>query len=217
MPSRAPKGFPKLDSPLPNYPVTSVVLRGDQGSLIGDWDRGDRGLPRVGSLSCPSRSSGPVQSDGRVSECIEQGLSCCAPACGEWSAQACVYLSPELVCTVYRAVPSGQGSQPAEGPCLSPIPCLHPQNTPMACATASLPCAPHPSRRPRAWPRMPGRSPGSPCVWRSSWARAASERCGWVRNTHPCPHPSQTAQGPWVPLSLIVSAEQLVSVFILLL
>lgn len=108
---------------------------------------------------------------------------------------------------MYRAVPSGQGSQPAEGPCLSPIPCLHPQNTPMACATASLPCAPHPSRRPRAWPRMPGRSPGSPCVWRSSWARAASERCGWVRNTHPCPHPSQTAQGPWVPLSLIVSTE----------
>lgn len=117
---------------------------------------------------------------------------------------------------MHRAVPPGQGSQLAGAPCLSPILCLHLQNTLMACATASLLCAPHPSLRPRAWPRMPGRSPGSPCVWRSSWARAALERCGWVRNTHPCPHPSQPAQGPQVPVSLIVSAEQLVCFYFMI-
>lgn len=82
MPSRAPKGFPKLDYPLPHKlsSVTSVVLRGEQGSLIGDWGRGGiRGLPKVGSHTCPSWSSGTLQSDGCVNECIEQGLSCCGP------------------------------------------------------------------------------------------------------------------------------------------
>lgn len=33
---------------------------------------------------------------------------------------------------------------------------------------------------------MPGKSPGNHCGWRSSWDRAASERCGWVR-TIPTP------------------------------
>lgn len=71
--------------------------------------------------------------------------------------------------------------------------CLHLQNMPMACATDSPLCAPHPSHRLRAWPRTPGRSPGSHCGWRSSWARAALERCGWVS---PCPYPLRGEHSP---------------------
>ena len=50
----------------------------------------------------------------------------------------------------------------------------------MGFATGWPRCAPQSSLRPRGSLRMPGRFPGSHCAWSSNWARAASERSGWV-------------------------------------
>lgn len=55
------------------------------------------------------------------------------------------------------------------------------QSMPTGCATGWPRFAPRWSLRPRGSLKMPGRFPGSPCDWSSSWARAASERSGWVR------------------------------------
>lgn len=58
------------------------------------------------------------------------------------------------------------------------------QSTLTGFATGWPQCARPSSLRPRGLLKTPGRSPASPCDWSSNWARAASEKSGWVRGRH---------------------------------